>query len=848
MNLTDVSQSALLAHRLKCRRAAANQPLNCLARALYDNIAESPEELAFRKNDVLTVLEQNPGDLEGWWLCALRGRQGLAPGNRLRLMPGMYDPTGLGYATGTAAPGGHADASLLSAVPPAAAPSTYPGPGQRHARRRSWRVDANKVVTPNKIGDVYLYDVPAGAKIPEEYDVPAHSTLPRPVTHVHADTVIPAPQEGRKPLPATQGMAYDEPRPFTLSYDTPRSSLNSHGDVTLSVAPGAEWYDVPRPQADYDVPSSEPVGAYATPPPPRGIAKVASSTYDVPVDSGTLRCVAATTYDVPVSGRSSGVSLLSTSSSSAGVSPASSQSSLNTSLSLSSLCGSNRSSLEQGHEAYDIPVSGPRRVADTCPNVVPSRGGLGTVPPPPGHSTTLLQFYDVPTNNAPAPYYDTPPKRGPITQGPCMDGVYDVPPQVTRDAPLPLVMDETDSKRHSSSSSDSRGSRDYEAVGELRELHLERDAALEMLVKVQQEVSSAISKLFSLTHSTLKRQESATNESRLYDLKTSCHKLRTSLREFLNFAQGALANAAHLEDRKLCQKLARLAKPLVDSYQVVVTTTQALDDKGWQISATRDTSAGPDELDQLIACARGLTEDIQQIASTIQGNSTLIFKKSPLISESGRPMQERPLPVPPKRDDDQWASDYDYVNLESKASVERENEEIKAALPAELGLSFDKLLQQSQLIVEGVVQEPPTLSCAASLDQNDLQILNFYGAQIDTHILFLTSAIDAFLATIENNQPPKVFIGHSKFVVISAHKLVYMGDTVYRNVLNADVRAQVLQCSSNLCEALKGLISSTKKAALQFPSVAAVQEMVDSIVDVSHLANDLKVSVTQATR
>ncbi|CAN7991825.1 unnamed protein product, partial [Ixodes hexagonus] len=659
-----------------------------------------------------------------------------------------------------------------------------------------------------------------------------------------------APQEGRKPISATQSMAYDEPRPFTLSYDTPRTSLNSHVDVTLTVGPGTEWYDVPRPQADYDVPSSEPVGTYATPPPPRGIAKIASSTYDVPTDGGTLRCVAATTYDVPVSGRSSGVSLLSTSSSSAGVSPASSQSSLNTSLSLSSLCGSNRSSLEHGHEAYDIPVSGPRRVADSCPNVtqVPPRGGLGTVPPPPGHSTTLLQFYDVPTNNAPAPYYDTPPKRGPATQGPCMDGVYDVPPQVTRDAPLPLVMDETDSKRHSSSSSDSRGSRDYEAVGELRELHLERDAALEMLVKVQQEVSSAIGKLFSLTHSTLKRQESATNESRLYDLKTSCHKLRTSLREFLNFAQGALANAAHLEDRKLYQKLARLAKPLADSYQVVVSTTQALDDKGWQLNVTREASAGPDELDQLIACARGLTEDIQQIASTIQGNSTLIFKKSPLISESGRPMQERPLPVPPKREDDQWASDYDYVNLESKASVERENEEIKAALPAELGLSFDKLLQQSQLIVEGVVQEPPGLSCTASLDQNDLQILNFYGAQIDTHILFLTSAIDAFLATIENNQPPKVFIGHSKFVVISAHKLVYMGDTVYRNILNADVRAQVLQCSSNLCEALKGLVSSTKKAALQFPSVAAVQEMVDSIVDVSHLANDLKVAVTQSTR
>ncbi|XP_031348074.1 enhancer of filamentation 1-like [Photinus pyralis] len=48
---------------------------NCLARALYDNIAESPDELAFRKGDILVVLEQNTGNIEGWWLCSLRGRQ-----------------------------------------------------------------------------------------------------------------------------------------------------------------------------------------------------------------------------------------------------------------------------------------------------------------------------------------------------------------------------------------------------------------------------------------------------------------------------------------------------------------------------------------------------------------------------------------------------------------------------------------------------------------------------------------------------------------------------------------------------------------------------------------------------
>jgi hypothetical protein len=62
-----------------------------LAKALYDNMAETPDELAFRRGDVLTVLEQDTGGLLGWWLCSLRGRQGIAPGNRLTILTGMLD-------------------------------------------------------------------------------------------------------------------------------------------------------------------------------------------------------------------------------------------------------------------------------------------------------------------------------------------------------------------------------------------------------------------------------------------------------------------------------------------------------------------------------------------------------------------------------------------------------------------------------------------------------------------------------------------------------------------------------------------------------------------------------------
>uniref|UniRef100_UPI00358F3FCD uncharacterized protein n=1 Tax=Myxine glutinosa TaxID=7769 RepID=UPI00358F3FCD len=56
------------------------------AQALFDNDAESPEELPFHRGDVLGVLTQDLQGLQGWWLCSLNGMQGIAPANRLRLL------------------------------------------------------------------------------------------------------------------------------------------------------------------------------------------------------------------------------------------------------------------------------------------------------------------------------------------------------------------------------------------------------------------------------------------------------------------------------------------------------------------------------------------------------------------------------------------------------------------------------------------------------------------------------------------------------------------------------------------------------------------------------------------
>jgi len=64
------------------------------AKALYANSADTAEELSFSAGDLLTVHERDVAGLAGWWLCSYAGRLGIAPGNRLRLLPAPAEVCG----------------------------------------------------------------------------------------------------------------------------------------------------------------------------------------------------------------------------------------------------------------------------------------------------------------------------------------------------------------------------------------------------------------------------------------------------------------------------------------------------------------------------------------------------------------------------------------------------------------------------------------------------------------------------------------------------------------------------------------------------------------------------------
>lgn len=109
----------------------------------------------------------------------------------------------------------------------------------------------------------------------------------------------------------------------------------------------------------------------------------------------------------------------------------------------------------------------------------------------------------------------------------------------------------------------------------------------------------------------------------------------------------------------------------------------------------------------------------------------------------------------------------------------------------------------------------------------------------------LTYYIEQFLLTVEHNRPPPVFVMKVKYIILIAHQLVIIADTICRNVQESIVKNHVEQCSRALSEGISMIVQKSKKAAQLFPSVTAVQEMVDAIIEISHVVNDLKISVLE---
>lgn len=125
------------------------------------------------------------------------------------------------------------------------------------------------------------------------------------------------------------------------------------------------------------------------------------------------------------------------------------------------------------------------------------------------------------------------------------------------------------------------------------------------------------------------------------------------------------------------------------------------------------------------------------------------------------------------------------------------------------------------------------------LSLSDKELLEFYKYEIDAQLFVLNEAMKNFYSCLEEKQPPKVFVSSSKFVVLSAHKFVFIGDTLQKKLKQSTVMAEITDVTNKLSIATKQLVSATKTAALQFPAVNSMKEMSAAVANVLDTAVEL---------
>nr|XP_012609017.1 enhancer of filamentation 1 isoform X2 [Microcebus murinus] len=825
---------------------------NLMARALYDNVPECAEELAFRKGDILTVIEQNTGGLEGWWLCSLHGRQGIVPGNRVKLLIGPVQETSSGH--------------------------DQPASGLTHqavGQQKLYQVPNSQAVPRDTI-----YQVPPSYQNQGIYQVPTgHGTQEQDVYQVPPSVQRSiggpsGPHLSKKvitPVRTGHGYVYEYPSRYQKDvYDIPPShTTQGVYDIPPSSMKGPV-FSVPvgeiKPQGVYDIPPTK--GVYAVPPSAcRDEAGPREKDYDFPPP---VRQAARPgfrpegVYDIP---------------------PASSQ-------------PAGKEPAAQCCDAAGAAEAGARRLQQGAPLHRPAAQ--------PGPGAARSDAYDVPRG---VQLLEPPAEASENARPEESDGVYDVPLHRAPDAKGSrdvadginrLSFSSTGSTRSnmSTSSTSSKESSLSASPSPDKRLLLDPDAAIERLHRLQQALEVGVGGLLALVATDWRCYRYM--ERHVNEIRTAADKVELLLREYLHFARGAAANAACLPELSLHSKMKRELQRVEDSHQILSQTSQDLNECSWSLNilAINKPQNKCDDLDRFVMVAKTVPDDAKQLTTTINTNAEALFRPGPgslqlkngpeSITNSteyprgGSPMQllhpaehkaqAHTKPLPPGLGKDQapdcsssdgsersWMDDYDYVHLQGKEEFERQQKELlekeniikqnKTQLEHHQLSQFQLLEQEITKPVENDItkwkpsQNLPTTS--SSVGAQDRQLLCFYYDQCETHFISLLNAIDALFSCVSSAQPPRIFVAHSKFVILSAHKLVFIGDTLTRQVAAQDIRNKVMNSSNQLCEQLKTIVMATKMAALHYPSTTALQEMVHQVTDLSRNAQLFKRSLLE---
>ncbi|XP_053848746.1 cas scaffolding protein family member 4 isoform X2 [Vidua macroura] len=774
-----------------------------LAKALYDNKAECSDELAFRRGDIVTVLEQHVPGSEGWWRCSLHGHHGLAPANRLQLLPPSAEP-----------PAAHSIYQVPSvpSVPKATALSAT------YEKMEGW-------VQPQALPAQAVYQVPALAAqlLSERTKRSTHQhlfTLPRAcrasASNIRGEVYdVPSsqhrgsllPQSGATPPSTRKGSALGR---STESFQAEQKQLYNipakpeKGGAGSQDSPAGNLYDVP-PKRELDDSENKSQkkrwGHYNTLPNPRKSEWI----YDIPVspeNSGFKPNPSGQSvekqvlYDIP---------------------PARYKAPATT------------SEAKAGNpQLYDIPPAQRKLTLPEIPlyDVPPSRdvillpqNGSSELPPrllaaKAENQVSEENVYDIPKG---LPSAGHSKKEMENNSDGSRDQAHGASPQLSMDAKSEndsLCVSSVDSRSSTLSSSSSSSAESSSTLSPspepVQEIKLELEAAIETLTRLQHGVSSSIASLMIFVSSKWRLQEHL--EKSLEEIHRAVDHIKVSLGEFLAFAQALKGNASNLTDNNLQARIKKQLEILMNSYKILTETREALNSCSWSLEALvlRKPQNNPDDLDRFVMVARTIPDDIKRFVSIIIANGKLLFRKNEKEPEKKQPKvnleckMAKQIPVPRRVEIESLQRNAPEKSSQSRVPVEK---------PEENGTEDCDYVQLQVLPCAKKTENPGRQEPARKIPLPEHCRLCFAA---------LHKAIGVFTASLGSQQPPEIFISHSKLIIMVGQRLV---DSLCQESQDREARSDVLHSSSRFCSLLKNLALATKTAALKFPNAEATREL-----------------------
>ncbi|XP_010148968.1 PREDICTED: cas scaffolding protein family member 4 [Eurypyga helias] len=799
---------------------------NILAKALYDNKAECSDELAFRKGDILTVLDQNVIGSEGWWKCSLHGRQGLAPANRLQLLATsqavLLPPST--QSNPAESPAGQQNIYQVPSVPkPTVLSSTY-------EKMEGWVKSPAQVPTPPAQG---IYQVPAlaaqllsertqtstnqhlltlpracWASVPnirsEVYDVP--STQRRESLLTQSGATPPSARKGSLLVRSTKCFQEEKKQLYSIP-----SSPEKAGAVTQNNSPAGNLYDVP-PKRETDVPENDSQkkfwGHYNTLPNPRKSEWI----YDVPVSpekTGLKQNPSGHSlenqmlYDIPPARYKA----LTTNAEAKVVNPQ-----------LYDIPPTQRKLTFPDINLYDVPSS--RDVL-----FLPQNGNCdvppGPLDPKAENQISEENVYDIPKG---LPTALQSKKEMEKTSDTSRDQAYSAPPQPSRDAKREqdtLSVSSVDSRSSTLSTSSNASAESFftsSSEEPAKEIKLDLDIAIETLTRLQHSVSSSVASLMIFVSSKWRLQEHL--EKSIEEIHRAVDHIKVSLGEFLAFARVVKVNASYLTDSNLQTRIKKQLEILMNSFQILTETREALNNCHWSLEALvlRKPQNNPDDLDRFVMVARTIPDDIKRFVSIVIANGKLLFRKDEKEEEMKQSKvnpeykMAKQIAVPRRIEID---------SLQRNPPDKPNPSQVSAEKPKE-NLTEGSEYVQLQVLPSAKKTETQSKQDSAKKIALPEHCKLCFGA--------LHKAIGVFTNSLSNNQPPEVFISHSKLIIMVGQKLV---DSLCQETQERDARNHVLHSSSRFCSLLKNLALATKSAALQYPNADAMRELQDQTEELS---------------